>query len=52
MKIWTWEEINRLYNQEERPTDPEEVRMWKIVRYPIHYGASKETIQKWLDGEK
>ena len=48
---WTFEEVLALYKQDERPTDPDELRMWKAVRHAKHYGAGKERIKKmWENG--
>lgn len=46
MRTWTLQELIELSWQNERPTDPELLKVWKLVRTGIHYGIGPSRLKE------
>jgi hypothetical protein len=46
MRTWTLQELIELSWQNERPTDPELLKVWKLVRTGVHYGIGPRRLKE------
>lgn len=46
MRSWTLQELIELSWQNERPTDPEVLRTWKLVRTGVNYGIGPRRLKE------